>query len=63
MFEFWRFLRIPEERFLKTADIGDIILCLPKKKYKFNDRLNKIEQICVIVKLDDEQDAFSKVEK
>lgn len=59
MFDFWRFLRISEERFLKTADIGDIILCLHKKKYTLKNRMDAIDQVCLIVRLDDEQDAFN----
>ena len=31
VFDFWRFLRLPEAKVLDTADNGDIILCESKK--------------------------------
>ena len=58
MFEFWRFLRIPEQTMLQTADVGDLIICLGQKKYNLKNRVNAIEEVCLIVKLDDEEDAF-----
>lgn len=39
LFEFWRFLRVPEGLFLAQADVGDIILCLQKKKFSLSNRL------------------------
>lgn len=58
MFEFWRFLRIQEDMLLSTADVGDIILCLSHKKYNLKNRFNSIEEVCLIVKLDDEEDGI-----
>lgn len=39
LFEFWRFLRVPENIFIAQADVGDIILCLQKKKFSLANRL------------------------
>ena len=58
MFEFWRFLRIPEEMLLQTAEVGDLILCLGQKKYNLNNMSSAIEEVCIIVKLDDEEDGI-----
>lgn len=33
-FEFWRFLRIPEANFVEETEVGDLILCMTKKKLK-----------------------------
>ena len=33
IFEFWRFLRIPEPMMVEQAELGDIIICLSKKKF------------------------------
>ena len=52
LFEFWRFLRVPEALFLAQADIGDLILCLQKKKFTLANRLAAIEEICLLIKLD-----------
>lgn len=51
LFEFWRFLRVPESIFIAQADVGDIILCLQKKKFSHSNRLQAIEEICLLVKL------------
>ena len=59
MFEFWRFLRITESMLLQTAEVGDIILCFGKKKYNLKNRSNAIVEVCLIVKLDEEEDAFA----
>lgn len=59
MFEFWRFLRINESMLLQTAEVGDIILCFGKKRYNLKNRSNAIVEVCLIVKLDEEEDAFA----
>lgn len=63
LFEFWRFLRVPEALFLAQADIGDIILCLQKKKFSLSNRLQAIEEICLILKLDTDVDNFGGGQK
>lgn len=58
LFEFWRFLRVPEGLFLAQADVGDIILCLQKKKFSLSNRLQAIEEICLLIKLDTDEGNF-----
>jgi hypothetical protein len=58
LFEFWRFLRVPEALLLAQADVGDIVLCLQKKKFSLSNRLQAIEEICLLIKLDTEDSAF-----
>ena len=48
-FEFWRYLRIPEEGFQKEVETGDLILCQTKKRFKMN--ASSIDRIGLIVKL------------
>ena len=43
---------------ITTADVGDIILCLSHMKYNLKNRCNAIEEVCLIVKLDDEEDGI-----
>jgi hypothetical protein len=31
-FDYWRFLRIPEDAFIRQAEVGDLILCSSKNK-------------------------------
>ena len=38
--------------------MGDIVLCIGKKKYDLKNRSNAIEEVCLIVKLDDEEDGI-----
>lgn len=59
LFEFWRFLRIQEDLLLTTADVGDLILCISQKKYSLKNRCNAIEEICLVVKLDEEEDGIT----
>lgn len=35
-FDFWRFHRIDEEGFQNLAEVGDLILCQSKKKFKIS---------------------------
>lgn len=43
---------------MAQADIGDIILCLQKKKFTLANRLQAIEEICLLVKLDSDDGQF-----
>ena len=38
--------------------MGDLILCLGQKKYNLKNRYSAIEEVCLIVKLDDEEDGI-----
>ena len=57
IFEFWRFLRIPEGLMFEQAELGDIILCMSKKKgVALTGASNTyIDNICLIVRLTDEE--------
>ena len=57
-FDFWRFLRISEDAFIKQAEVGDIILCQSKSK-KIKGMMAPIgggssavvDKVCLVVKL------------
>ena len=55
IFDFWRFLRLPETKILEQADNGDIILCEAKKSGMFGGKVF-IECVCLLVRLIDETD-------
>jgi hypothetical protein len=55
VFEFWRFLRLPEQKILEQADNGDIILCEGKKSGMFAGKAS-IECVCLLVRLIDDAD-------
>ena len=44
-------MRVPESIFIAQADVGDIVLCLQKKKFSHSNKLQAIEEICLLVKL------------
>lgn len=57
VFDFWRFLRIPEQLVLDQAELGDIILCLKKKKFtgsSTSEVISAIESIALVVRKTDE---------
>jgi len=58
LFEFWRFLRIPEKYLVAQAEIGDLILCVAKKKFSLANRVQAIEEICLLLKLDDDESGY-----
>ena len=53
-FDFWRFHRIDEEGFANVAEVGDLILCQSKKKFKLGTGPS-VDRICMVVKLQSEQ--------
>lgn len=54
IFEFWRFLRIPEILMVEQAELGDIIICLSNKKFAIKDADKNIDSVCLIVFLIDD---------
>lgn len=53
-FDFWRFHRVDEEGFQNVAEVGDLILCQSKKKFKLGTGPS-VDRICMVVKLQSEQ--------
>ena len=54
VFDFWRFLRIPEQFMMDQAELGDLILCLKKKNVSTKDATSAIESIALVVRKTDE---------
>jgi hypothetical protein len=53
-FEFWRFLRIAEECFVEEAEVGDLVLCMTKKKLMLGNGVQP-DRIGIIIKLDSDK--------
>ena len=56
-FDYWRFLRITEDAFIRQAEVGDLILCSTKKKVNIPRRQEvlrsqtMVQHLCLVVKL------------
>ena len=56
-FDYWRFLRITEDAFIKQAEVGDIILCSKISKMAMPRRQDMkisktfVDTVCLVVKL------------
>lgn len=58
-FDYWRFLRITEDAFIKQAEVGDLILCssknkvnIPRVRQEVQRGQTMVQHLCLVVKLE-----------
>jgi hypothetical protein len=49
--KFWRFIRISEDAFLDQVEVGDLLLCTRKNKYRNKTGNHKIHDVYTVIQL------------